>query len=781
MSKLFLLAFAHMRKSKAQTAVLVGLFLIASILSNISLMILLDFTNSFEQIAEELQTSDLFFAIPEWMYTDEVEQYFLDHEEIDHFQVNQGLVVNITQPAEAIGITVIANRDEARTISDWRLVGDHMSELDRAIYVPYHFKVSSGYQLGDEFILEIEGRLYEFNIAGFSESLFQNGPFIGDVFFIPEVRFNELSTVLADSRFMLIFANGAENHAMIEMDLLQLTGASSASFQANDIRRMLLSGDFASIQTFRTLMPSMIAAMLLVFTGIIIVVCLLVIHFKIKNSIDEDMPQLGLLQSVGYTSKQLAIAITAQYGIIAIISCLVSIIPAYLITPVISNLFARQNSFFWIPPINLLVNMSVVLVSFTIALITAYLTAIKIRRIAPIQALRSGIQTHNFKKNHFSLEHSKLPLQLVLAFKSALQNKRQTISMFIIIASVSFVATIATIMYYNAIIDTTIFQTVPGIERMDVRIVFIPDEEEEAMLALKEEVRMHSDVYNAQYLDMGRITVDNVIVGVVVMQNYEARVINNVYEGIFPRHENEIAISGYLANLLNKGVGDTVLVGEEELPYLITGLSQGMEAGDLLTTYLTTDGIRRIQPDFIQSSLAIYVNEGVNISEFIRQMEIQFEGRHFFVEDSETIFAEGMAPFVTIMSIVSVAIIVVSSAVIMLVLYFVIGSAITHKRRELGIQKAMGYTTFSQMQQITFTFIAPFVLGVTVGCAVGSVTVNILMSIGMQAAGVMQINYLINPIWVVAIGVGILILSYLSSIFMTWRIRKISAYALVSE
>ena len=140
-----------------------------------------------------------------------------------------------------------------------------------------------------------------------------------------------------------------------------------------------------------------------------------------------------------------------------------------------------------------------------------------------------------------------------------------------------------------------------------------------------------------------------------------------------------------------------------------------------------------------------------------------------------------MAPFVTIMSLLSVAIIVVSSTVIVLVLYFVIGSAIIRKRRELGIQKAMGYTTFAQMQQMTLAFTAPLILGVVVGCVVASLTTNILLSIGMQAAGVVQINYIINSIWVIGAGGGIIILSYVSSLFMTWRIRKISAYTLVSE
>ena len=778
MNKLFLLAFAGMRKAKAQTVVLIGLFLIASMMMGMSLMILLDFNQSFENMAKELNTSDMFFAIPELMYTEEVEQYFIDHEYIDDFQTYSSLFVNITNPSEAVGVAAIANWDESRTLSQWQLVGDAMPEDDDGIYVPYHFKVSGGYQLGDAMNLEIEGGLHNFTIVGFSESLFQNGgPTIDDVFFIPGTRFAELSRTLSDFRFALVFANGAENHARIEMELLQLTGSQTLEVG----RSTISSGDLASFQNFRTLMPSVIAAMLLVFTSIVTTVCLLVIHFKIKNSIDEDMPQLGLLQAVGFTSHQLTIVFILQYVSITLISCLFGIAFAYLAIPVVGDLFAQQSSFFWNPSFQAVPNIGAISVLITIVMMTVLRATKRIRTITPIQALRVGIQTHNFKKNYLPLEHSKkLSMPMMLAFKSVLQNKRQSIFMLVIVASVCFVSTIATVMYYNAVVDVSIFQTVPGVERMDARMELMPKTEEE-IFTLREEVRSHPDVKDAEYLDIGITIVNDEIVGVVVMENYETRRIHNVYEGVFPRHENEIVISGFVANLLKVGVGDTVFVGEDALPYLITGLSQGMEAGGVMTTYLTLAGMRRIQGDFSQSSLAIYVNDGVDVPEFIGQMELEFAGRHFFVADSYAIFNEGMAPFITIMSSISVAIIFISSAVILLALYFVIGSAITRRRRELGIQKALGYTTFSQMQQITLGFSAPILLAVVVGCFIGGLTTNMLMSIGMQAAGVMQINYIIRPTWVMATGVGIMVLSYASSLLMTWRIRKISAYTLVSE
>jgi putative ABC transport system permease protein len=115
--------------------------------------------------------------------------------------------------------------------------------------------------------------------------------------------------------------------------------------------------------------------------------------------------------------------------------------------------------------------------------------------------------------------------------------------------------------------------------------------------SLREDVLVHKDVWKAQYLDMGRAVIDGIDVSAFVMEDHSAKETDNVYIGINPRYDNEIVISGLLAGSLNKSVGDEVVVGKEELPYLITGLKQGMDAD----VYLTLDGMRRIEPDFKQT------------------------------------------------------------------------------------------------------------------------------------------------------------------------------------
>jgi putative ABC transport system permease protein len=306
---------------------------------------------------------------------------------------------------------------------------------------------------------------------------------------------------------------------------------------------------------------------------------------------------------------------------------------------------------------------------------------------------------------------------------------------------------------------------------------FMPNEDKEEM---REEIKAHKDVWKVQYVDSGRARIDGIDAGVIVMDDFAGKETVNIYQGIFPRYENEIAIAGLIANMLSKEIGDEVLVGKDELPYIITGLTQGMETGPL-TVYLTLEGMRRVTPGFSQFVLMVYLNKGVDAVDFLEEMETGYGGRLVTAVDADSSFAEGVSSFASIMSLVGLAIIIVAGLIVILVLYFVIGSTIIRRRRELGIQKAIGYTTGNLMNQISLGFVFPLTLGAAAGCALGAVATNPLMSLGMASFGVMKASFLINPVWVFVTGCIMVLLSYLTSMLITWRIRKISAYALVTE
>lgn len=772
-----MLARANIRKTKGQTATLAALLLISSMMLSLGLNVLLGFGSFFDKTSEELNTSDAVILIPEPLYNEEAERYLSENTE--QFQIYKGLLGPtkvIWKDAEREVYEIICDINEPRDFTKVKLVGDSLPETPGAIYLTYRYKVVGGYDLGDSITISFMGEPYHFTVAGFVENIYNDNMHIGEAIYLPSERYNELAEDLPEYRKQIVCANGISSIGKIEYTLLSITGAATRGY-GGDFTNVLVAADLSTIKTIRTSMASMISVMLIVVTIVIVIVCLLVIRFRIGNSIEEDMPKIGSLQSVGYTCRQISLSMITQYGVIALAACVIGVFPAYLLLPVVSDVFAIQSGMLWKPSFEVGLNLITVGAMTFVVLAVSLLAARKTRKITPVQALRGGITTHNFKRNHIPLEKSRLPLTAALSVKSVLQGAKQSIMMGVIIAAVSFTSVIAVVLYYNAAVDLSTFEKVPGIERANAAIAFM---QEEDMQALRREVAAHKNVRGAQFLDMGKTVIDAAEASIVTMDDYSQRETNNVYEGVFPRYDNEIAVSALLAELLGKGVGDEVSVGLDEKPYLITGLTQGTEAG-LYMAYLTVEGTRRIDPRFQQQALMIYLNKGTDAALFTEEMEEVYAGRIHMVVDGDASFAEGVSSFASIVSLIGLAIVIVAGFVVILVLYFVIGSTIIRRRRELGIQKAIGYTTANLMNQITLGFTLPIIIGAVSGCVLGALLTNPFMSVGMAQMGVMKADYIINSTWITATCVCMIVLSYLTSMLITARIRKISAYTLVTE
>ena len=770
MDKVIMIARANIRKSKGQTVILAALFLISSMMLNVGLTVLLGFGSFMDRTAVELNAADACFYLPVTLYTDEVKQYLTN--ETMELQSYSSLVASMKYMWEGEQFEKFVsfyNKSEPRGLNRWKLVGESLPETADAIYVPYVYKVLGGYGLGDTLSLEGKDKTYNFTVAGYYENIYNDRMTTADGYLVPEERYLELTGDM--TQYAVIYANGVANRMKTESALIEITGAALI-----DDSSFISSLDYDTIKSSRTQMAVIMSAMMVVFTAVIAVVCLLVIRFRISNSIEEDMPKIGSLQSIGYTSRQITLSMAVQYGLIAIMSCLAGVIPAYLALPLVGDVFAQQSGLLWDPGFEPLLNLISVGALAAIVVAVAWIAALKIRKITPVTALRGGITTHSFKRNYIPLEKTRLPLTPAMSIKSVLQGFRQSVTMFVILVAVSFTAAIAVILYYNAAVDLSAFEKVPGFEKSNAVILIAPEQDPDT---IKAEVLAHEDVWKAQYLDGRGAIVDGIDVLVVTMEDYSARETNNVYTGIFPRYSNEIAISGMLSGKLEKGVGDEVevLIGEDSRPFLITGLTQGMDSD----AYITMDGIKKLAPDFRRQQLQIYLNKGTDAAAFTLEMDEQFEGRITFAVDGDKSFADGVSGFASIMSLVGLVILLVAGAVIILVLYFVIGSAIIRRRRELGIQKAIGYTTANLMNQISLGFLFPILLGAAAGCFLGAVSTNLLMSIGMAPMGIVKAGFIINASWVAAAGICIVALAYLTSILITWRIRKISAYTLVTE
>ncbi|MDD5936045.1 MAG: ABC transporter permease [Clostridiales bacterium] len=794
MKKLWLLAFANIRKTKSASTTLTILFIIAALLLNTGLLVVFNYGNFYNDLKSELNTSNAYFALPDALYTEEVESYLTHNEHVEQLQVNDGLLLdaNILSKGEEKKFSIMfTNMDETREISKWKFVGEHLPAQEMSVYVPDIFKAVSGYQLNDKMEIKYKDRVTKeektlsFTVKGYTEDMYFSSTDTGYIsFYVPSDTYQKLKDTLSQQQSLLhiVYTNldNVKNTSVVESGIRERLNLSSTSFMAADPSTALVVIDIELIELSRCMMASMISAMMVMFSLIIVIVCLLVVRFRIVNSMEEDTMKIGSLKSVGYTSRQIILSILLQFSSLAAIGSLIGCSLSYPILPAVSAVFEQQSGLKWEQGFDGIITGATFIFLLLIVMSITLIAARNIKKLNPINALRGETVARNYKKNHVQLENAVGRLPFILALKSMMQSMKQNIMIIVILIAVAFCGTFGVIMFYNTTVDTKAFAEIPGMEICNAVAILNPEQDQTETVRFIESM---DNVTKAQFFDQVKLSVDDMEVATYVMDDYDKKETKLVYEGRYPENENEITLAGILAKRLEKKVGDTITIshGEKSEQFKVVGLSNGCQMGGINASIRTKDYLR-FNPDYKQQSLYIYLEKGTDAEQFIATLESKFDQSILLTTvnfDKE--MESGMASYQTIVAAMGLAMLVITLLVVSLVLYFVISSSVIRKKRELGIQKAIGFTTLQLMNQLSISFTIPIVIGVLSGALLGALYTNPMMSLAMSGVGIMKAGFVIDYSWILAFGIATILFSYLLSMLITWRIRRISAYALVTE
>jgi len=784
MRKIFKLSFANIRKTKGHTVSILLMFIIAAMLLNLGLLVFINFGSYFEKVAKELNSSDVFYLMPEGLYSPRVDEYIKNNDNIKTMQRENPLWLSGTIPYNNDTrecVFLINDADKSRRNSKWKLVGEHMTLDSMSIYVPYVMSIDGGYRLNDKLQVNFKDTVMTFTIKGFTEDVFFSSldTVVMGVYLTHDTYEQVVEELGGKYNSALIFASLEKKNKDVENGIREIIREENPYIDAN-ATGTFLSLDMDIVKLSRSLIASGVSVMMMAFAAIIVVVCLIVVRFRIGNSIEEDMTKIGSLKAVGYTSRQIISSVVTQFSLIALIGSMAGISLSYLATPALSKVFAHQSGLKWVQGFDGAISSISLFAILFVVIFVSLMASRRINKLNPIVALRGGIITHSFRKNYMPLHKSKGRLPFVLAIKLMLQNMKQSIMIGIIFIVVSFASTFALVMFYNSAIDTKTFAETPGIELSNVIAVFNPSVDNSSIVR---NIRNLKDVRKAQFIDTSMVKSGNYEVAAFVMDDYSKKETNTVYEGRYPLHSNEVVVSGYLAKMLNKSIGDSIMlkIDDRQAEYIITGYSQGSYMGGLSIISIRRDGILKLDPDFKQQNLQLYLNKDVKSEEFKGKIEELYGDAFVKTVDMDKEFQQGMGLYTSIISKVGIAIMVVTILVVILVLYFVINSSVIRKKHELGIQKALGFTTLQLMNQLSIGFLPPIITGVSLGSLLGMTQTNAIMTLTQKAMGIMRANYIITPLWITLFGAGIVIVSYALSMLITYRIRRISAYGLVSE
>ncbi len=779
MRRSLLIVRANLRRSKAQTAAILVLLLAASAMLNLWLILAMDYKSNFDRCHDRLnaghvtlvvngEANELRDYVREMIEEDEdTTEYYMDDalSMVGSFPYNEG---------EVNTEFVILEKEAAlkRPIGKLEIVEE--GAYTRGVYLPMIYGVGGGYSVGDRIHMTIGSSEVSYTVCGFLNSAMAGSHNCSmSALLLTEDLYQELEEK-GYAPGALLASVRIRDRAQSEDYEASLKNAVSSRYP--DIR--MLSNSYTLVSSSRYISQMICAGIVSAMAFLVLLIALVVISSNVIHYIQENMKNLGALKAIGYKSGQIVLALLMQFVGITLITAFAGIGLSYVLFPAVNDMMISQTG---IP-----YEVRFLILPFVITAVTAggvvalavWLAARRIKKIEPITALRQGVQTHNFRRNHVPLAATRAPLSLALALKTSLSGIKQNITVCITMLVLSLVVVFSGVMAENMIVDMEPFiQLIVG-ETADSCISVRIGAEDDILRWMREQ----ECVEKVYLYHSGEVRHKGGIALMATMSDDFSDVNNqNVcIEGRFPKYENETAIAVKYAKEKGLKVGDEITLTAEgkEAEYIISGFTQ--TSNNLGKDCLLTRAGYEQMGEFQNADYYINLTEGTDIDAFNERVSSRF-GEHINTSVNVLAVVEGSsAVYVSLMTLIVAAILVLSGIVVAFVLYLLVRTMLTSRKRDYGVLKALGFTTGQLILQTALCFMPAVMISTLIGIMVSAVVINPLTALFLKGIGIVKCTFAVPAGFITAAGLGLILFTFGIACLLSLGIKKITPRALLT-
>ena len=709
---MFLLVRSNIKKSRKTSFAFFLLLMATMLLSYTGSQLTEGFRRLYQEKAAETNSADFAAVLPRNFcerYKEEIAGFRQAEEEILVMETSDALLlrnmdIQAGNGEPVNGSWMIRDADREGTLSSLKIV-EYMDQMpENGIYVPYVCRTFFGFGLGD--MLTISSGEWEetFIIAGFTEDVLF-GCRSNIAFDLPQASFRSLQEKTGadcDAAVVMIKTEGSVSGLANRFSEF-VAGKSDGEMFYN-------TSDINYAEASRSNNLNIYVAVMNAASFIGVAACFMVVWFHMRNTLDKDLKELGTLKAVGYGGGQIVISYVLQFLFLGLAGGMAGIGLSQCIMPAVIKNIATDIGFVWNTAfLGRAAGRNLLAVLLVIGAVTLFLSR-GIFRIRPVEAIQErGKVQFSGRKGGMTMESSPFPVNLSIIFKMISSERIKSILTGVVISVIMCVAGFAVILYVRLVNDEGGMLQVTGTEVYSVNVQ--PSRPEDAAEIAREMEREGvRKVMLAVEPGSSRLLCDNgVYAALGVYSDYGALENPSLYAGRYPKHENETAISGNLAEALGKEIGDTIEVSQifqeaaGEGTFLIVGLTQGTYTGGR-DIYLTMEGLNLVDPGAQWQTVHIYLEEGVDAEEYCSRLEERFLDRISYAGGFERVFYSQLAPIISSVSGVVFFIMAVMFLLVIIMGYFVTNSILLTRKRDFGIMKALGYSNGQIISQTVVTF-----------------------------------------------------------------------------
>lgn len=779
--KSLLMARSNLRKAKGQTAAIIVLVLLAAAMMNLWLMLASDYKQNYDRCHDRLNDGHVNMAaytsggefgefVSGWLdKRDDVEEYSIDETYgwVGSFNYNGGEVnTNL----------IFMEKDTALSRKVGKVEITEDSGYSEGIYLPVLYG-KGGYKCGDEIELSMGSEKLKYTVCGFLNSASAGSHNCGMcVMLLTEDKYNELEKSGIVPEMSLISVRIADK---TDSEAVESAFNDAVTEKYPNINKV--SNTYTMTASSRYISQSICVSILSALAFLIILIAVVVIASNVMNYINEYIKNLGAMKAVGYKSGQLISVLIVQFAGLALVTAIAGIALSYGIFPSLNEMMIAQTGIPYSAAFLPIPCIITILITAGAAAAAVYFSAKRIRKIEPITALRQGIQTHSFKKNHLPLDNTKMrmPLNSALALKTALSGMKQNVTVGITMLVLSLVIVFSGVMLENFIVDKQKFVDIIVGESADSCINVNSDSVEKLIKAFEGDSRvLNHYMYTSDYVSH----TDEVKLIVDICDDFsKVGNQNTVVEGRFPKYDNETAVAIKYAkeNKLKIGQEISLSSGGKTEKYIISGYTQITNnlGKDCL---LTAEGFERIS-ELTNVSYYFNVTGGTDIDKLNKELTEPFTADVNSMANIKATIEGSSKVYISLMTAIVIAVLILSGVIVIFVLYLLVRTLIGSKKRDYGIMKALGFTSGQLILQTALSFMPPIIISVIFGITLSTFVINPLLAVFMSGIGIVKCTFSVPLYFNIAAGLGLTAFAFGAACLLSGRVKRITPIELIAE
>lgn len=762
----------NLKKSKGSFVSFGIVMALTALILNTALVLLFQTSNAYDTLFKELNTAEISAAVPLAADNDDMAEKLASLNSVQATDQNEALFASAAlqefQNSEFTMNTFFYRLSDERELSLHEISHEAETDGEADVYIPLYLSELGGYKVGEPIRYIIEGKEYKFTVKGIvSEMQYGNygtgyiGLYLSD---------NAYDKIREDINFMQVkeyLVKTKEN-----ADITSVKKSVSELFKDGNIPTLALM-DSVTSKGSRTMVSSSIVLFLAAFAFIVMLVSIFLSRFKVKNTIDEEINEMGVLKGVGYTSSMLVLSQVMPYVIVCGVGLIAGVALSYGLIPIVAGVLAVQSGFSYAPTFDIAAALITVLTILAVVFIFILTAAGKIRKLEPINAIRGIDPLKPAGKNRFPLDSSKGSVGFNLMLKQASASAGRNILLFAVTFILTALLAFTSVLFFNVNLRPENFLTTLSEELPEVRVKAAEDKTEELLSVLEgENVKaVKYGVSSVEYPDGN--------VPVIICEDFSLLENDIMYKGKHPASPGEIAIGSAFADDFSIGDTFTLTPGGKEYEFTVTGFIQSVNNNGLIAE-ITDEGYFKMTDEALET-FNIYLAENMDVSEFVQKLENEHSDCAASVSNAEKETESMQMMYSSLITLVAAVLFIITVFIVMLILYVVLRSMLTSLKTEFGIYKAMGFTS-GQLITKTVGSITPIVLGgALISSLLGIFYLPAMFNGIFGVLGAVKNNFEIPVFLLIVMAAVLTAVNIVIGIILCRPIKRISPYSLIKE